>query len=110
MVATIRFDDTSPSGKFIVELENEEICGVLATLDPGECDVTLDLRRAAKINSADLTALIGFCVKMRLQQKNVVLDNVPAAIQEIFDLTRFSRIADIRPAPQAVKSAPRAGL
>jgi anti-anti-sigma regulatory factor len=107
MVAITRIEKTDAhAGVLVVEFdEGESIPRTLATLDPHESsDIALDFSQIEKINSADLSALIVFCVKMRSEQKKVILENVPPMIHELFDLTRFSRLADIHrhaPAPES---------
>lgn len=65
--------------------------------------VVLDLRNVGHVNSCELNALISLCLKLRTNDRQLVLINVNTLVAEVFALTRFDRLVEIqRAAPQQV--------
>ena len=81
----------SRTGRVIVFDRQQTIIDDLDVSD-GELngsEVWLDFANVEIVNSADLSALIRFSLRMRRQEKTVYALNVGQAVEEIFSITRF---------------------
>jgi ABC-type transporter Mla MlaB component len=108
MVAMTRVQDSEgASGVLIVDFDQPEDLASLAGLKTEADEVRLNFEHMTHIGSAALTELIKFCTEMRLLQKRVVIEQVPPDILEVFQLTRFVRIATVRGADSPVEPGPR---
>jgi anti-anti-sigma factor len=112
MVAITRVPDAEiAGGVLIVEFdEAADLAVVLADLEPTTGEVRLDLSRLTAIDSAALSALIGFCVRMRSLQKQVVVDHASFEIHEVFQMTRFFRLATVRGNVSSAETSRRRSL
>ena len=59
-------------------------------------EVQLDFSNVEHLTSAELTALIQFRHKMNRVEKRTVLINVAPAVYDLFEMTRFLRLVEVR--------------
>ena len=76
--STIVFDHCLPLGDQLCSAEDET-----------DGDVWLDFAAIETINSADLSALIRFSLRMRHLDRSVFLCHVGQHLRDIFEITRF---------------------
>ena len=76
------------SKKFFLD-QSISIAEQLSGHELDERDVCLDFANIEGVNSAELSALIRFALRMRRQEKSVFLSHVGRHLQEIFEITRF---------------------
>jgi anti-anti-sigma regulatory factor len=66
----------------------DQLCIAEDELD--ETDIWLDFANIEVINSAELSALIRFSLRMRQPERSVYMCHVGAQVAETFEITRFA--------------------
>lgn len=85
-------DSLMPGAKTIVFEQDSSIADQLCMAEKAfdETDIWLDFANVEVINSAELSALIRFSLRMRQLDRSIYMCHVGAHVAETFEITRFA--------------------
>ncbi len=61
-----------------------------------DVEVVADLAKVEIIDSNELGELVKIHLQLRRNDRNLVLENVPTLVREVFEMTRVDRLVNVR--------------
>jgi anti-anti-sigma regulatory factor len=100
MMATsqLTYEPITKQPSVVVFTDRHTIEEELAVADDfhDQLEVQLDFSNVQRIGSIELSVLVRFCLNMHRKNTEVVVINVSQHLHELFQITRFVRLAEVR--------------